>query len=67
MGFDVRVYAHNHEEGAAVLQGVHGRAEWKYRLGNFLSGRHPDARESALSLMCVVRKPASTALRPAPD
>jgi hypothetical protein len=39
-----------------VLQGQHGTAEWKYRTANLLSGRHPAARTSALSLMCVARR-----------
>jgi ubiquinone/menaquinone biosynthesis C-methylase UbiE len=56
LGFEVNVYAHNHEIGAEALTGQPGRAEWKYRVGNILSGRHPDAQHSALSLMCVARK-----------
>ena len=57
LGFEVQVYRHNHQLGAEVLQGVHGQAEFKYRMGSLLSGRHPDAPHSALSLMCVARKP----------
>ncbi|VTU21332.1 ubiquinone/menaquinone biosynthesis methyltransferase [Variovorax sp. PBL-H6] len=56
LGFDVQVYRHNHEIGAEALQGQWGRAEFKYRVGNFLSGRDPKAAESALSLMCVAHK-----------
>lgn len=56
LGFDVKVYPHNHELGAEVLQGQLGRAELKYRMGNLLSGRNPQASTSALSLMCVARK-----------
>jgi len=55
-GFDVNVYAHNHELGAEVLTGKKGKAELKYRIGNILSGRNPNADTSALSLMCVARK-----------
>lgn len=56
LGFSVKVYPHNHALGAEVLQGQMGKAEFKYRIGNFLSGRHPNKKESALSLMCVARK-----------
>lgn len=55
-GFEVKIYPHNHELGAEVLQGKKGKAERKYRLGNLLSGRNPDSDESALSLMCVATK-----------
>ena len=56
LGFDVAVYAHNHQIGAQVFDGDVGPAGWKYRLGNILSGRNPSAQDSALSLMCVARK-----------
>jgi ubiquinone/menaquinone biosynthesis C-methylase UbiE len=56
LGFEVAVYPHNHELGAEVLQGQKGKAETKYRMGNILSGRNPDADASALSLMCVARR-----------
>lgn len=56
LGFDVNVYPHNHELGAEVLKGDKGKAELKYRLGNILSGRNPNADESALTLMCVAKK-----------
>ncbi|RZK17200.1 MAG: class I SAM-dependent methyltransferase [Hymenobacter sp.] len=56
LGFDVAIYPHNHELGAEVLQGNKGAAERKYRLGNLLSGRNPDADTSALTLMCVARR-----------
>lgn len=55
-GFEVKVIPHNHKLGAEVLQGQIGKAEFKYRIGNILSGRNPDADISALSLMCVARK-----------
>jgi ubiquinone/menaquinone biosynthesis C-methylase UbiE len=57
MGFNVKIYPHNHELGKEVLQGNAGPAEFKYRLGNLLSGRNPSSDASALSLMCVARKP----------
>jgi ubiquinone/menaquinone biosynthesis C-methylase UbiE len=58
LGFDVDVHPHNHQVGADALEGVVGPAQWKYRLGNLLSGRDPSAPTSALSLMCVARKHA---------
>jgi ubiquinone/menaquinone biosynthesis C-methylase UbiE len=56
LGFKVNVFSHNHELGAEVLQGKKGRAPFKYRLGNLLSGRNPNADTSALSLMCIAKK-----------
>jgi ubiquinone/menaquinone biosynthesis C-methylase UbiE len=56
LGFKVNVYPHNHELGSEVLDGKKGKAAFKYRIGNLLSGRNPDADASALSLMCVARK-----------
>lgn len=56
LGFDVSVYAHNHQVGAEVFEGEVGPAGWKYKVGNILSGRNPYAQDSALSLMCVARK-----------
>lgn len=56
LGFKVNVYPHNHEVGSEVLDGKKGKAAFKYRIGNLLSGRNPNADASALSLMCVARK-----------
>jgi hypothetical protein len=56
LGFKVNVYPHNHEVGAEVLDGQIGKAAMKYRIGNLLSGRNPNADTSALSLMCVAVK-----------
>jgi ubiquinone/menaquinone biosynthesis C-methylase UbiE len=58
LGFDVKVYPHNHELGSEVLEGKAGPVEMKYKLGNILSGRNPEALKSALTLMCVARKKA---------
>jgi len=55
-GFKVNVFPHNHDVGAEVLNGNIGKSEFKYKLGNILSGRNPAAKESALSLMCVAEK-----------
>lgn len=53
LGFDVKIYPHNHTVGAEVLQGDRGQASRKYRLGQRLSGVDPETPEAALSLMCV--------------
>ncbi|MBS7567030.1 class I SAM-dependent methyltransferase [Mucilaginibacter sp. Bleaf8] len=57
-GFQVKVYPHNHDLGMEVLSGKRGKAEFKYRLGNILSGRNPESERSALTLMCVAQKVA---------
>jgi SAM-dependent methyltransferase len=51
-GFDVEVYCHNNEVGAAVLHGDFGRARTKYRIAQRLSGVNPNSRAGALSLLC---------------
>jgi ubiquinone/menaquinone biosynthesis C-methylase UbiE len=56
LGFDVKVFAHNHTIGEEVLQGVSGKADFKYVLGNILSGRNPSSPKSALTLMCIAKK-----------
>jgi len=56
LGFEVAVYPHNHQVGADALRGDVGPAQWKYRMGNVLSGRDPAAPASALSLMCIARR-----------
>ena len=54
--FEVKIFPHNHTLGADVFNGKMGKAGFQYRLGNILSGRHPNAEKAALSLMCVARK-----------
>ncbi|WP_183559860.1 class I SAM-dependent methyltransferase [Mucilaginibacter sp. SP1R1] len=56
LNFEVGVYPHNHELGEEVLQGQKGKTELKYRLGNILSGRNPNADISALTLMCLAKR-----------
>jgi ubiquinone/menaquinone biosynthesis C-methylase UbiE len=56
LGFSTNLYPHNHDLGDEIFQGIKGKAAFKYRVGNFLSGRHPTADTSALSLMCIARK-----------
>jgi len=55
-GFDVKIFPHNNTLGAEVLNGNMGRANFKYRLAQRLSGMNPADPSSALSLMCVARK-----------
>ncbi|YAF97873.1 MAG: class I SAM-dependent methyltransferase [Nodularia sp. CChRGM 3473] len=58
MGFEVKVYPHNHTVGVEALKGNYGRPFWKYRLTQRLSGINPHSPEAALSLMCVARHTA---------
>ena len=58
LNFEVAIYPHNHTAGAEVLQGQTGKANWKYRMGNFSSGRNPAAKQNALTLMCVAKRKA---------
>ncbi len=55
LGFTVNLYPHN-IAGSEVLQGNPGRASWKIRLAQRLSGVNPDAIESALLLMCIATR-----------
>lgn len=56
-------YCHRSEEfrsrWSAKKYSLVGKAEFKDRLGNFLSGRNPGKLESALTLMCVAKKSLS--------
>ncbi len=56
LGFEVKVYPHNHTVGGEVLQGNYGRSYWHFYLAQSLSGMNPHLPESALSLMCVAIK-----------
>ncbi len=56
LGFTVQLYSHNHTVGAEVLQGNYGKAFWKCRLAQRLSGINPNSPEAALSLMCVATR-----------
>jgi ubiquinone/menaquinone biosynthesis C-methylase UbiE len=59
LGFTINIYPHNHDLGDEVFHGVKGKADFKYRMGNILSGRNPKAEQSALSLMCLAVKTES--------
>ncbi len=56
LGFDVRLFAHNHRLGAEVLAGKRGRAPLKMRIAQLLSGIRPGSPAAALSLLCVATK-----------
>jgi len=56
LGFSVKVYPHNHTQGAQVLQNNYGQAQMKYRYAQLLSGINSNSSEAALSLMCVARR-----------
>jgi ubiquinone/menaquinone biosynthesis C-methylase UbiE len=56
LGFDVKIFPHNHDLGIEVLAGAIGRMSWKRRLAQKLSGIDPDTPESAQSIMCIAQK-----------
>ncbi len=58
LGFDVKLYPHNRNVGAEILQGARGRAEPKIRITQRLSGIDPDALDSAILMMCVATRSA---------
>jgi SAM-dependent methyltransferase len=64
LGFDVRVFPHNHDLGVEVFTGQIGRMSWKRRLAQRLSGIDPDTPAAAQSLMCIARKLAADPLPP---
>jgi len=54
--FDISIYPHNNTNGAEVFKGNMGRANFKYRIAQRLSGIVPGTPSAALSLMCVANK-----------
>jgi SAM-dependent methyltransferase len=56
LGFDVKIFPHNHDLGAEVLEGKIGRMPWKRRLAQRLSGINPDTPEAAQSIMCIAKR-----------
>ena len=56
LGFAVRLLPHNHRVGAEVLEGHRGRAPFRMRLAQRLSGIRPDSDAGALSLLCVATR-----------
>ncbi|BAZ10129.1 type 11 methyltransferase [Calothrix sp. NIES-4071] len=56
LGFKVELHPHNHQVGAAVLQGNYGYSYWRCRIAQLLSGINPMSHQAALSLMCIARR-----------
>ncbi len=56
LGFNVKVYPHNHDLGVEVLDGKIGRMPWTRRLSQRLSGINPDSPEAAQSIMCIAKR-----------
>lgn len=56
LGFDVKLYPHNHDLGAEVLKGRLGKSSWRLRLSQKLSGINPNAPEAAQSIMCIAKR-----------
>jgi ubiquinone/menaquinone biosynthesis C-methylase UbiE len=56
LGFEVKVFPHNHDLGAEVLEGKIGKMSWKRRLAQRLSGINPDTPEAAQSIMCIAKR-----------
>jgi SAM-dependent methyltransferase len=56
LGFNVKLYPHNHNLGAEVLKGQLGKSSWRMRLSQKLSGINPDAPEAAQSIMCISKR-----------
>ncbi|MBT9317258.1 class I SAM-dependent methyltransferase [Leptothoe spongobia] len=55
LGFQVRLYPHNHNVGDDVLIGHLGQIPWHYQLTQWLSGIQPNQKASAQSIMCVAQ------------
>jgi ubiquinone/menaquinone biosynthesis C-methylase UbiE len=56
LGFEVKIFPHNHDLGSEVFEGKIGRMSWKRRLAQRLSGINPDTPASAQSIMCIARR-----------
>jgi SAM-dependent methyltransferase len=56
LNFTVKLYPHNHDLGAEVLEGKYGRSPWRLRLAQRLSGINPDTPEAAQSIMCIAKR-----------
>jgi hypothetical protein len=56
LGFNVRLLPHNHRVGAELMKGDRGRAPFKMRLAQCLSGIRPSSDAAALSLLCVATR-----------
>ncbi len=58
LGWQVRVFPHNHFVGAQTLSGEIGHAPLKIRVAQRLSGIKPGTPQAAMSLFCVAQAPA---------
>ena len=56
LGFEVKLFPHNHDLGIEVLAGEIGRMSWKRRLAQRLSGINPDTPAAAQSIMCIAKR-----------
>lgn len=56
LNFTVSTFPHNHELGAEVLDGEHGRSPLKVRIPQLLSGIDPNSKAAAQSIMCIARR-----------
>lgn len=58
LGFEVKLFPHNHDLGSEVLTGKIGKMPWSRRLVQRLSGIDPDTPVAAQSIMCVAKRTA---------
>jgi SAM-dependent methyltransferase len=56
LGFDVNIYPHNCNVGAAVLSGEYGKPSWKCYMAQKLSGINTNSSEAAMVLLCVAQR-----------
>jgi SAM-dependent methyltransferase len=56
LGFEVKLFPHNHDLGVEVFEGKIGQMSWKRRLAQRLSGIPLDTPESAQSIMCIAKR-----------
>jgi ubiquinone/menaquinone biosynthesis C-methylase UbiE len=59
LGFEVKLFPHNHSLGIEVLAGEIGQMSWKRRLAQRLSGINPDTPAAAQSIMCIAKRSGS--------
>lgn len=56
LGFEVKLFPHNHSLGSQVFRGEFGQAKLRYRITQSLSGIDPSSNEAALSMMCIAKR-----------
>ncbi|MGD1855071.1 MAG: class I SAM-dependent methyltransferase [Leptolyngbyaceae cyanobacterium] len=56
LGFMVEVHPHNHDLGAEVLKGEYGKASWRLRLSQWLSGIDISSAAAAQSMLCIATR-----------